>query len=72
MVPARWVAIVPWSQPTTDFAGKAELQRATETQSVEHVPHRLRRHDSAIFAAPILEDFWITCATVNMPCMWAS
>jgi len=36
--------------------------------TAENIVHMLSDgSDSAIFAAPTFEDFWITCSTVNAP-----
>ena len=53
--------------------GKPELRRHAEADRSKTAPQRLGlAAPSAIFAAPMFEDFWITCVTVSAPCGCAS
>ena len=48
--------------------GNPVLRRRAEARVGEHLPHASRGgSDSAIFAAPTFDDFWITCSTVSVP-----
>ena len=60
-------------QPAGDLAGKSRLRRRAEAAIRRACATSISGgSDSAIFAAPTFDDFWITCSTVSAPLAWVS